>query len=107
MQTSGCFCFDSPSDKLSTNRTFPHGGGTVLTAGQVTTRQEDNGHFLLHTDRSPEQSRKEEEERFTQHNSNVLNYPIFNFIQNYANGEKSLSDAHFIFEQGNEIPRDN
>lgn len=50
MQTSGCFCFDSPSDKLSTNRTFPHGGGTVLTAGQVTTRQEDNGHFLLHTD---------------------------------------------------------
>lgn len=50
MQTSGCFCFDSPSDKLSTDRTSPHGGGTVLTAGEVTTRQEDNGHFLLHTD---------------------------------------------------------
>lgn len=50
MQTSGCLCFDSPSDKLPTDRTSPHGRCTVLTAGQVTTREEDNGHFLLHTD---------------------------------------------------------
>lgn len=41
--------FDSASDKLSTNRTFPHGGGTVLTAGQVTTRKEGNRHILLCT----------------------------------------------------------
>lgn len=42
--------FDSAPDKLPTDRTFPHGGGTVLTAGEMSTGQEGNGHVLLHTD---------------------------------------------------------
>lgn len=41
--------FDSASDKLSTNGAFPHGRGTVLTAGQVTTREEGNRHVSLRT----------------------------------------------------------
>lgn len=49
MQTSGCLCFDSASDKFSTDRTFLNGGGTLLTAGEMPTGQEDNGHCLLHT----------------------------------------------------------
>ena len=42
--------FDRAPDKLPTDRTLPHGGGAVLTTGQVTTGQEGYGHVLLHAD---------------------------------------------------------
>ena len=42
--------FDSAPDKLPTDRTLPHGGGAVLTTGQVTTGQEGYGYVLLHAD---------------------------------------------------------
>ena len=42
--------FYSALNDLSTGGTFPHGGGTVQTADQVTAGQEGSRHILLPTD---------------------------------------------------------